>query len=166
MKDTGHQALLEISWRRPLSAEEQARLRELAVEHVEAAGQFQDETALTAALSRLPNPPVASNFTAQVMQAVEQEEARAARGTGLGFNWRSWLVGPAFARRLAFALVVVGLGTLSVHQYALHNRNQVARSVVTLSTAATLPPLELLKDFDAIARLNELSDPALLAALE
>ena len=67
----------ELTWRRKLNASEEARLRAWLRTYPEAQAQFESETALNEALDSLPNAPVASNFTARVLQAVELEKSRA-----------------------------------------------------------------------------------------
>ena len=66
MKAADYQHLVEESWRRPLSAEEQRQLAAWLKQHPEETGTWTEEAALTSALRRLPDAPVASNFTAQV----------------------------------------------------------------------------------------------------
>ena len=104
-------------------------------------------------LSRLPDAPVSSNFTALVMQAVELEEARQARG------WRRWNW-HALLPRLAAATAAVVLAGLAFHQHELQGRRALmARRVAQVASAQPMPSLEALKNFDAIERMS-LSQPA------
>ena len=60
---------------------------------------------------------------------------------------------------------------LSVNQYRISAREEVARSVAEVSRVAALPSLDVLMNFDAIKRLPEIPkdrqvDVELLAALK
>jgi hypothetical protein len=76
----------------------------------------------------------------------------------LRFNW---------VPRVAIASVLVGAGIISVQQIReASKREQIARDVAAVSSAATLPP-QWLQDFDAINVLSQPSvDEELLAALQ
>src|SRR5262245_19120401 len=76
MNDELYNELLEASWRRKLTAEEEAQLRAWLVAHPEAQADWDEEALLTQQLERLPNAPLASNFTAQVMGKLELDLAR------------------------------------------------------------------------------------------
>src|ERR1051325_11026338 len=72
MNDRQYQKLLETAWRRKLDAQEEAELRAWLQAHPEARADWETEAALTDHLSRLPQAPVPSNFTARVLQAAER----------------------------------------------------------------------------------------------
>jgi len=69
MPNSDSQELTERAWRRALSPDEKARLRQHLAAHPQARRQWECEVALTNALNRLPPAPVSSNFTALVLQA-------------------------------------------------------------------------------------------------
>jgi hypothetical protein len=99
-------------------------------------------------LSRLPDAPVASNFTARVMQAVELEESRALRRwTFPAWNWRVIL--PRFAVA-AVVIVVAGLA-FERHETAAQ-REQLAINIA--QAARSMPSIEVLQNFDAIRRMS------------
>jgi anti-sigma factor RsiW len=107
---------------------------------------------LRALLSRLPDAPVASNFTARVLQAVELEDAR--RPRPWHFNWHSLLP------RVAFALAVVLFAGLTFQRHELIARRvALAQSVALVASSSSLPDLDALKNFDAIQRMSQ-SAPA------
>ena len=111
-------------------------------------------------LSRLPDAPVSSNFTARVMQAVELEELRAARTRGWHWNWYSLLPRAAV---VAVAVVVTGL---TVQNYVVNaHREQIAHSVAFVTGAQPLPSVDALQNFDAIQRMSQpaRADEGLLA---
>src|SRR5438067_2362092 len=90
--DPGFRKWREISWRRKLTPAEEAELRAWLAVHPEARAEWEAEIALTNTLVRsLPDVPVASNFTARVLQAVDRETA--AREPRLpGWQpWKRWL---------------------------------------------------------------------------
>lgn len=72
------QELTELAWRRGLTPDEQARLRQYLAAHPAARSQWELEAALTRALDRLPPAPVSSNFTALVLKAVQRAPAPSA----------------------------------------------------------------------------------------
>ena len=119
--------------------------------HPEAQADWEAEAGLNAALGRLPDAPVPSNFTARVLQAVEREaaaELRRREGKWLTWPWRRWLP------RVAFAAVVVGAGFVSYQQVQAAHRKKLAESVAVVSAVSSLPSPDILKDFDAIRALN------------
>jgi anti-sigma-K factor RskA len=99
-------------------------------------------------LSRLPDTPVASNFTSRVMRAIELEEAARSREKHFfGWNWRALLPRAAVA-----ALVVVSV--LAFYQQETYSRRaELARSVAQLAAAS--PGVEALQNFDAIRRMSQ-----------
>jgi anti-sigma-K factor RskA len=111
---------------------------------------------LSRMLSRLPDAPVASNFTARVMQQIDLEESRRARKWNFIFNWR------AFLPRAAVACAAVLFAGLTLQHHELNaRRQQVAQSVALVP----MPDVDALKNFDAIRRMSQpaQADPELLA---
>jgi hypothetical protein len=100
-------------------------------------------------LSRLPDAPVASNFTARVMQAVDLEESRRSRKWNFIFNWHAFLPRAAVA---TVAILFAGL-TLQHHELTAQ-RAQVAQSVA-LVAGTPMPDVDALKNFDAIRRMSQ-----------
>lgn len=100
-------------------------------------------------LSRLPDAPVASNFTARVMQQIDLEESRRARKWNFIFNWH------AFLPRVAVATVAILFAGLTIQQHELNARRaQVAQSVA-LVAGTPMPSVDALKNFDAIRRMSQ-----------
>ena len=171
----------DISWQRPLTPAEQAELRSWLAVHPEAQADWETEAALAEALTRLPDVPVASNFTARVLQAVEREQAspQPRRLERLRRLWQgTWLP------RLAAAAMVLGLGLLSYQAIESAQRQErarvqqqrtrvVARSLVQVSEAVAVadnpaPEPEILQDYAAIqasSRPSSVEDEELLAVL-
>jgi hypothetical protein len=120
---------------------------------------------LNAALDRLPDVPVPSNFTARVLQAVERETAAERRRTG--WKWRGW---PRlrWLPKVAFAAVILGAGLVSYHQFQAARLAAYAHSVAAVSDVSSLPSPEILRDFDTIRALNSTPSPdeQLLALLK
>jgi hypothetical protein len=113
-------------------------------------------------LSRLPNAPVASNFTSRVLQAVELEESRASRSRAWRWNWH------LFLPRAAVAAVVVVAAGFAFQQYAMHNQCVAIGRSVAFVTQKPLPSVEALQNFDAIQRMSQPAhaDKDLLALLQ
>jgi anti-sigma factor RsiW len=169
MNDELYNELLEASWRRKLTAEEQAQLRAFLAAHPEAQADWEEEAALTQQLERLPAPPLASNFTGQVMQQLDLELAREAREGPVSVEapWWRRLV-PRYASALVLAFLVV-TGVLQYQEHRQIERTQLVDSVTQLTPVASVLRPELMKDFDAIQQLRyvpSVSDHELLAALQ
>lgn len=111
-------------------------------------------------LSRLPDAPVPSNFTARVMQAVELEEMKNFRARS--WNWR------LFLPRAAFAMLVIGFTGLALHRHELdERRDALAKNVALVAAAQPLPSVDALKNFDAIRRMSQPhADEELLALMQ
>lgn len=170
MKNADFNRLLETAMRRPLTADEEAQLLACFAEDPSAKATWEEETALARLLQRLPDAPLATNFTAQVLQAVEQAE-RQHRSRAPAIPGRLALRNP-FARWMAAGLAAV-LVALGYWQYQSLRREKMAVSLAniankmeTVSDVTSLPPVEPWEDFDAINRLPPPADEQLLTALE
>jgi anti-sigma factor RsiW len=164
MNDSAYQRLKEKSWHKKLDPAEDRALQAYLEAHPQARLEWEKETVLTDLLAGLPDAPLSSNFTARVVQAAGREQQRA-EAVRRRLTWQSVI---RLLPRSAMALVVVGIGFLSFHQYQQNTRSQIARSVVAVSAVATLPRMEWLQDFEAINRLNQVTpmDDELLALLK
>lgn len=168
MNDPVYQELLDAALRRALTPSEEARWQAWLAAHPEQRLEAEAEMALSQGLQELPDRPLASNFTALVVQAAQREAAQVGRiqMPVAGVNgWSRWFR----LRPIALALTVVVVSFVSWQQYDLHNRQQLAESVAKVSEVANLPSVDVLKDFEAIRRLSQISpesDMDLLAALQ
>jgi ferric-dicitrate binding protein FerR (iron transport regulator) len=165
MNDRVFQELIEASWRRPLTPEEEARLQSWLAAHPEGRADWESEAALSQMLRELaPAPAVSSNFTTLVLQTVERDSSRNPAWS-LSRILRGWL--PRMA--VGMATIVVCLG---IHQRHVENsRRAIASSLTEVSSlyraAATNP--EALEDFEPIRCLGKLqpkADTELLALLQ
>ena len=167
MKAADYQHLVEESWRRPLRAEEQRQLAAWLEQHPEETGTWTEEAALTSALRRLPDAPVASNFTAQVLQAIDRAETSAAREAAGDAGWRRWLL--PWLPRLAVASLVIAVAWIGWRQLEHRREGQLASALVQFSAAASaVPEPAVFGDFEVIRRLGQpqpASDEALFAVL-
>jgi hypothetical protein len=161
--DPIYNRLRELSWRRKLTGAEEAELRAWLAAHPEARSDWEAEAGLEAALGRLPDAPVASNFTARVLQAVEREAtAQPPRS-----EWRMWLR-LHWLPRAAFVASVATAGLVSYLLIQSAERKRLAESVATVADVSSLPGPDILQDFDAIRVSNPTATPdeQLLAALK
>ncbi|HEX7859453.1 MAG TPA: hypothetical protein VF773_03945 [Verrucomicrobiae bacterium] len=114
--------------------------------------RFEMEQSLEQLLERLPNAPVATNFTSRVMQAVAADQRSATSSK------RAWWRIPFV--RLATGLSVVTIaGVLSLNEYRKSQRNEMVRSVASFTEIASAMspedrPALAFRDFDAIANLS------------
>lgn len=151
--------LREAGWRRPLTPEEEARLEAWLALHPEARPQWELETELSRRLQNLPDVPVSSNFTAQVMAALDREERREASAAGnasfaRGLRWlRRWLWSPG--PRVAWALVLVLAVGAGYHRRQVSQRHDMASGLCALANVTTLSGTGLLEDFEAIQRFSQ-----------
>ena len=161
--DPIYNRLRELSWRRKLTAAEAAELQSWLQAHPGAQVGWESEAALNAALGWLPEAPVASNFTARVVEAALREAAVQRRRAG----WWTW---PRlrWLPKAAFAAGVVGAGLVSYLVVQHVERRKLAESVATLAEVSSLPSPEILQDFDAIRASSPAAAPdeQLLAALK
>src|SRR5437867_3289304 len=134
MNDETYNELLEASWRRKLTAEEQAQLRAWLLAHSEAQADWEEEALLTQQLERLPNAPLSSNFTAQVMQKLDLDLAR-------GERERKQRPRPVWARlvsRYASVILMALLAGFGVHRYREHQRIEMVKSVSNVTPVASV----------------------------
>ncbi len=163
--DSIHDRLRQLIWRGKLTGAEQARWQAWLAAHPEAQADWEAEAELNAALGRLPDAPVPSNFTARVVQAAEREAA-----AGLcqpGGKWGRW---PSlrWLPKLALTATVVCAGVVSCLLIQDAQRRSLAESVAAVSAVSSVPSPEILKDFDAIRASSSTPAPdeQLLAALQ
>ncbi len=165
MNNAMFEELLALRHKRPLTPDERTRLKGWLAAHPADRERWVDETALSTALRRLPEPPVSSNFMARVWQDIKTEERRSDEAPAR-LGWRTWLRWPSLAQQ--FALAVLLLATVAIFQgRRARTQVQVAKSIEQVTPLAKLPSVALLKDFEAIRRLNQsAADVELLAAFE
>jgi hypothetical protein len=104
-------------------------------------------------LTRLPDAPVASNFTARVMQAIELEEMGQPRWRLFGWRWR--VVIP----RTAAATVMVGLASFTFYQHEIYVQQVALARSAALVASQPMPSVDALKNFDAIQRMGQAAHP-------
>ena len=116
-------------------------------------------------LSRLPDVPVASNFTARVLQAAEIEGLREGAKGASGWRW----IWRSSVPRIAVVTASVVLAGLVFHQQELQShRTALAKNVALFAATRPLPSVEALKNFDAIQRMSrsQSADEELIALLK
>ena len=125
--------------------------------------QAETDDRLAAALGKIPNAAVPSNFTARVLAALEIEEARVARARGWALNWH--LLWP----RVAVAAAILIFAAMTFQRYeTISRRSTLARNVATLAGAQPPPSVDALENLDAIQRMSQPApaDGELLAVLQ
>lgn len=159
----------EAGLRQPLTAEERARLRAYLHHHPAMQKGMEEDVALNAALRQLPARPLATNFTHQVLCAIQRNPRNVPLPSR---SVLQWLIGHWKHHRMVQAssacMVLLCIG-LSVHVYQDRSRARFARSVAEMGRVSTVLNPEVLKDFEAIYRLQQVPvavDDELLAALQ
>ncbi|HEV2694576.1 MAG TPA: hypothetical protein VG347_16905 [Verrucomicrobiae bacterium] len=147
--------LRESLWRRKLTDAERAQLPTDA--------ELAAEARLTDALAKTANVPVASNFTARVMDAIEREERQTARAHGARWSWRF-----VFPRLAMTAAVLVFTGVTIQRYEASSHRLEMVRTVAMVASHTSAPSVDALKDLEAIQRMSQSAhaDNDLLAAFQ
>ena len=136
MNESEFQALIETSWRRPLTPDEQTRLDAWLATRPEARAAWETECGLNQVLSQLPDAPVASNFTSQVLLAVERETAPKERRPSL-LDWAAqWFRRPA--PRVAWALLLSGALWFGYERHQTNERGEMAQGLSVLANVTTL----------------------------
>jgi len=158
MNDVRKDELVKLSMRCGLSPEERSRLEAHFAAQPELRSDWEEEWAISRALQSLPNIPVSSNFTAQVMQALDAE----ARSAERRFPWsRLWV--PRLWPRLGLGVLALGIAFLGGHKWYETTRHERYVRDVSFAAAdlAAMPNAELLlRDFDAIRELGQVSTVA------
>lgn len=176
MNEHEQNELWEKSLRDRLTPGEQVQLDAWLATRPDLFAQWEEEKALCQVIRQLPDAPVSSNFTALVMQAVAQEERAVQRTdapvTGSFMAWlRQHLV------QLTASTAVVALAAVLALQQAptstpvitTDSRQEIADQIKVLADVAPVPSVDVLKDYEAIRRLSQVSaepDLELLAALQ
>lgn len=167
MNEAEFQQLREQTWRRKLTPEEEARVNGYLLSNADAQAGWEAEAGLTHLLGQLPDAPLASNFTAQVLRAIDRETATAARDDEARPAWWQWL--HRRVPRLAWATLaaVCVIFAYAAFQYQQVRRTELAESVARVSTFAAAIDPEVFEDFEAIRRLSQVpaDDSEFLAAL-
>lgn len=167
MNESDYNQLKEKSWRRKLTPSEEAQLRTWLAEHPELKADWEEETHLSRALGGLADVPVASNFTARVLQAAQRDAAIMARPCVPAWKW----VLHSLLPRAAAAAVVLGVGLFTYHEHqqrTIQRRAELAQDVKVVAGAPSLPSPEILQDFDTIRRMGATPgpDPELIALMK
>lgn len=157
MNESEYQALIEASWRRPLTRTEQARLDVWLATHPDANGDWESEAQLNRLLGQLPDAPVASNFTAQVLQALDRETAAEVRRPSFSDRIQGWFRRPA--SRIAWAVLMAGVLWFGFQQHQASLRNEMAQGLSVLANVATLSDPAVLQDFETIQRIGHTAPP-------
>ena len=145
--------LRSLSWRRALSAEEESRVQSWLAAHPEDQADAEAEASLGLLLRQLPEAPVASNFTARVLQAVERDSRLPVRPPPARDRLKEWI--RRLAPRAKWVALVLALLLLAQLQYQSLGRRQSARELLDFGQAASMTEPGLLQDFDAIQQLGQ-----------
>jgi anti-sigma factor RsiW len=164
MKDPVETQWRERCWRRKLGTAERQELRAWLKSHPEAQPDLEVEMSLNKALGTLKDAPVASNFTARLLAAVERdvsqrERVSSRRRAGWWENFPKWL--PGFG--VGAAVILAGL--FSYQQFQTGERQKMLDSVTAISEVATLPSPEILQNYEAIRAITLGPDEDLLVAM-
>ncbi|HZL13664.1 MAG TPA: hypothetical protein VFC85_05925, partial [Verrucomicrobiae bacterium] len=151
--------LHELLWRQKLTEADWKKLRALP----EISAKLELESRLSEILAKIPDAPMASNFTARTMQVIEREDLCQSRKLLWRWNWHALLP------RAAVVAVAVGLAGFALHHHEIsRQRAELAKNVALVAATQPLPSVEALKNFDAIQRMSQPqhADEELIALLQ
>jgi anti-sigma factor RsiW len=163
MSETEYRELMEASWRRRLTAAEEARLQAWLATHTDEQARWESETSLSHLLEQLPDVPVASNFTARVLQAVQRETSRPAPRPFLNVL-RHWLM-PRRATGVAWAALAICVTWFALYQAESNTKARRANELAVIGRVAGVSDPVVVEDFEAIRRLPYSEDEELFAVL-
>lgn len=149
--DPLYEQMRQISWRRKLTVAEEARLAEWLAVHPEAREDWESEAELNELLATLKDVPVASNFTARVVQTAEREASAGLRGRRPAASVAWWI---RWVPRAGLVAAILAAGLLAYSHILSVRHAEWARSVATVSQVAAVPSPDVLNDFDAIAAMG------------
>ena len=147
-----------------LTAQQEAQLDQWFALQPAQRGACEEDLALNQLLRNLPDAPLSSNFTARVLQATRASAGRPGYSTPF---WRQFF--GRWMPKAAMAGVFLGAGLLAYQQHQVSERRQLAQGLVQMSELANETSVELLENFDAIQRLNQVphdADRELIAVLQ
>ena len=124
------------------------------------------DTLLDSLLHKLPDKPVASNFTFRVLQTVAHEKPSTACRPNL---WGEIFRHPMqFIPRILVGCLAFGLGVFGFQRYELATQANMASSVAAVAQVSSLPSPDILQDFEAVRHLSQTppADQELLALLQ
>jgi anti-sigma factor RsiW len=157
--------LSEALQRDRLTAADEERLEAYLERHPDQRHACAEDQALNHLLRQASAPAISSNFTARVIRkALEDHEPRSAGQPAVS---RSWL--NRWFPQLTAITAALAIAGLSYHQHQLTQRRELARNLAEMTRLAAGTPLDVLGDFEAIERLNQVPrhvDKELLAALQ
>ncbi len=153
-QDSKYDDLLATRWIRELRPDEQAALERLFAEQASYRAQWEEDVAIIEGVDRLPDIPVSTNFTSQVMQSLARRVDGASEKPSEEKTIR-WWARLGFVPRLGvgFALVLAVFG--SFLQYKQGDSSKMAESLVLVTESETVPSLEELQHFEAIQMLAQ-----------
>lgn len=142
-------------WRRPLTDSERAALRQVP--------ELEVEERLTESLAKMPDVPVATNFTARVMDAVDREESTS---TAFRFFRRDWRM--LLPRIMATAIVLIFTGIFWERYELSSQRVTLVKNVAQVASTKPIPSVDALYNFDAIQRMSQpvTADTEVLALMQ
>ena len=146
--------LVEISWRRRLTPEEEIQLQSWLASHPADAHRWEAEAGLNQALERLKPVEPSSNFTSQVLRLVQLEQAQAQRKAP-GAAERIVRFFTLRSRGLAWAALAILVAGIGYHQFRENAHHQIAQGVHAFSTVATVTEPDVLEDFDAVREFSQ-----------
>jgi hypothetical protein len=147
--------LVEISWRRKLTPEEEVQLQSWLASHPGDADGWEAEAGLSQALDRLKPIAPSSNFTSQVLRLVELEKAQRSRQASTSMAGRLARLFTVRSRGLAWAAFVILAAGIGYHQYRENTHHQIAQGFHAFSTVATVTEPQVLEDFDAVREFSQ-----------
>ncbi len=160
--------LLAVRWIRPLNEREVARLERLMAQDEAMRSRWEEDMRLLEGVEALPDMPVATNFTAQVLaqvaksEGISEREAQPQR-TGSWLSQLGWL--PRFGLGCAVVLAVGGTYLQMQERQSMAFVESLA-AVEQSGTAPSVEELQHLEEIQLLAQVPTFVDWELIAATD
>lgn len=153
-QDSKYDDLLAIRWIRELTEEEQITLSALLDQDPVLRERWEEDMLILEGVDGLPEVPVASNFTNQVMTQLARRVGGvvgAEEDTASVRWWQHFGFVPRLGLGFALSLAVFG----AFLQYKQGNSAEMIESLAAVTESDTVPTLEELQHFEAIQMLAQ-----------
>lgn len=149
-----YEDLLSIRWIRELNGREQNRLARLLSADPGWQARWEEDMRVLEAVRRLPDVPVASNFTSRVLEALP-DEAGDPSPAPLSPTKRSWFRRLAWAPKWGLGFGFASILALAVFygEYKRAKSMRLVESLTVITESKTAPIMEELQHFEFIQEL-------------
>ena len=153
-QDSKYDDLLATRWVREFTEDEQAALSALLDQDSVLRQRWEEDRIIVEGIDALPDVPVASNFTNQVMTQLARREGKvvsSGQESAPVLWWQRFGFVPRLGLGFALSLAVFG----AFLQYKQGDSAKMLESLAVVTESETVPSLEELQHFEAIQMLAQ-----------